>query len=256
MKRILTSKIDIKKRIVENLSSAAESRTIADARIGLTYTAVRLDNGDMGLAYTFLDSIPRGCRFFSSRGGLRGKPAAEVLEMLNSPVQIERAAGLAAANALAVSLKQRFTPGDSRELVELEPGDTVGMVGHFEPLVSDIESRVKSLLIFEIEQNASPGMIPAGEAPARLPRCDVVIITATSIVNDTIDSLLAACGNSRETVILGASTPLVKGVFAGTAATLLSGVQVIDPELVLRVVSEGGGMRSFKAGIKKVNIRV
>ncbi len=176
--------------------------------------------------------------------------------MLESPVQIQRAVGLATANALALTLKPDFTPGDTRRLVTLKPEDTVGMVGHFEPLVPDLKSRVKRLLIFEIEGNASPGMLPAEQAHSLLPGCDAAIITATSIVNDTIDGLLAACCNCRETVILGASAPMIVEPFRNTSVTLVSGVKVMDFSLVLRAVSEGGGMRRFKGGIKKVNLRV
>lgn len=52
--------------------------------------------------------------------------------------------------------------------------------------------------------------------------------------------------------MLGPSTPLVPAVFAGTAVTLLSGVVVRDAGAVLRVVSEGGGMRLFKPHVRKV----
>ena len=55
--------------------------------------------------------------------------------------------------------------------------------------------------------------------------------------------------------MLGASTPLMPEVFAGTNVTLLSGVVVSDPGAVLRVVSEGGGMRLFGPHIRKVSLR-
>jgi hypothetical protein len=39
-------------------AGAGESRTVADVRIGLRYTAVLLDNGSCGLAYTFQGAPP------------------------------------------------------------------------------------------------------------------------------------------------------------------------------------------------------
>jgi hypothetical protein len=38
--------------------------------------------------------------------------------------------------------------------------------------------------------------------------------------------------------------------------TMLSGVVVTQPEEVLRVVSEGGGMRQFGPHVRKVTLRV
>jgi len=84
-----------------------------------------------------------------------------------------------------------------------------------------------------------------------MPRC--LVITSTSIVNQTIDRLLEAACNCREVVLLGASTPLVPPAFAGTPVTLLSGVVVLDPGEILRRVSEAGGTRSFKGHVQKLN---
>ena len=56
-------------------------------------------------------------------------------------------------------------------------------------------------------------------------------------------------------VKLGPSTPLVPEVFVETPVTLLSGI-VIDDDVVLRVVSEGGSMRQLLPYVKKVNLRL
>jgi hypothetical protein len=130
------------------------------------------------------------------------------------------------------------------------------MVGHFAPLVEPIRARARSLAIFEaVEQPVGP-LRPRAEAPAALRGCQVALITATSILNHTVDDLLAAAWGCREVALLGASTPLHPAAFAGTSVTLLSGVVVIDPPGVLRVVAEGGGMRQFRRYVDKVTLRV
>jgi hypothetical protein len=43
-------------------------------------------------------------------------------------------------------------------------------------------------------------------------------------------------------------------VFADTPVTFLSGVVVVCPQEILRIVSEGGGMKFFKNNVKKVNL--
>jgi uncharacterized protein (DUF4213/DUF364 family) len=64
-----------------------------------------------------------------------------------------------------------------------------------------------------------------------------------------------AARSCREVAIIGASTPMLPDAFSATNVTLLSGVVVEEPKEVLRVVSEGGGMRQFKPYIRKVNWR-
>jgi uncharacterized protein (DUF4213/DUF364 family) len=44
--------------------------------------------------------------------------------------------------------------------------------------------------------------------PSVLPDCEVVLITATSIINETIDDILVHAGNCKYVALLGHSTPL------------------------------------------------
>jgi uncharacterized protein (DUF4213/DUF364 family) len=74
-------------------------------------------------------------------------------------------------------------------------------------------------------------------------------------LNRTLDDLLVFCRNAREVAILGPSTPLLPQVFAGRGVTLLSGVQVVDGERVLRLVSAGGGTRQLGSSVRKLTVR-
>jgi hypothetical protein len=44
---------------------------------------------------------------------------------------------------------------------------------------------------------------------ATLPRCQVALLTSTSIINHTLENLLNAAHSCRDVTLLGASTPLV-----------------------------------------------
>jgi uncharacterized protein len=92
------------------------------------------------------------------------------------------------------------------------------------------------------------------QATALLPSCSIAIITATALINNTLPPLLQSCHNCRAVAIVGATTPLAPEVFASKGVTLLSGIVVTDPQGLLRQVSEGGGMGSFKGYMQKVNL--
>lgn len=242
-------------RIKSHLENAAQQNRVAEVRIGFVNTAIRLDDGRIGLAYTFPRERRRGSCPPARLRPLAGRCASELLGLLGSPRPLEATLGLATANALATPLESRILDGDVLSHIELTPEDDVAMVGHFEPMVGALRARVRSLTVFETVQEPQGDIRPAKEAPEALRRCQVAFITATSIINNTIDGLLRAAEGCREVVVLGASTPLLPEALAGTNVTLLSGVIVTDPEQTLRMVSEAGGMRLFKPFVRKVSLR-
>ncbi len=243
-------------KIREILSPRASKTRIWEVRIGLIYTAVRTGDKEVGLAYTFMKRRGSCCPEPGKNSPLAGKTAAELLAGLGSGQKIESTLGLAVANSLAHHQKLNVIAGDILEIADLRPKDTVGMIGYFQPLVGPLQKRVSSLTIFEQDTGRDSKLLPEDKALELLPRCDVALITSTAIINGTIDNLLVAAQNCREVILLGASTPLVPEAFHNAPVTLLSGVVVNDPAEILRVVSEGGGMRQFKGLVQKVNLRL
>lgn len=65
-------------------------------------------------------------------------------------------------------------------------------------------------------------------------------IKATSLINGTLDDLMADLGTPRAAVILEPFTPLCPEAFEGIAITHLAGARVKNGEEVLCIISEGG----------------
>lgn len=258
-----------------HLMGEARKRKILQAVAGGRFCAVMLDDGGVGLA----NLCPDVCGQPSLRvlGSLPqpGSLATDALATLSSPEL--SAVGLATANALAnrfAGEAQAFhgssaCRGDERwgqviigsdllEVLELKPDDHVGMVGCFSPMVKGIRQRVRRLSIFERGARLTSDLLPEGRAVEVLPECSVALITATTIINGTIDDLLLATRDCREVVLLGPSTPLVPEVFVTSfgRVTLLAGAVVTNAEELLRTVTRDGGTRDFKSSVAKVNVRV
>ncbi|RLC36917.1 hypothetical protein DRH29_03500 [candidate division Kazan bacterium] len=241
-------------RITETLADSAVELNVSDVRIGVKYVSVQLDNGSIGLAYLFPESLRCENMLLSDDSHLAGMNAGELLSWLKTNNSLSRSIGLAAANAVIGSPGGRTLSGDVRSVIGLQAGEQVAMIGHFEPLVKDIRDQC-SLKIYEIDTTMADGLIESSDATEGLGSCDVALMTGTAIINGTMDGLLEAATDCREVVILGPSTPLVPEAFSGTPVTVLSGVVVIDDK-ILRVVSEGGGMRRFKPCVQKLNLRL
>lgn len=247
----------IAERIEGLLRAEAQSVRIADVRIGLGYTAVLTESGSAGLAYTPREELGRGCSVLSGGQPLAGRVAPDLLAYLRSTNALERAVGLATANALiGMHEVTNAFEGDVLDVLALKPGDRVGMAGFFGPLVSRVESQVVSLTVFERGRGWTAGVQPAERALDLLPSCTVALITSTALITESLDALLEAAARCRVVALLGPSTPLAAGVFAGTPVTWLSGIRVIHPREVLRVVSEGGGTREFSPFSRKINVRI
>jgi hypothetical protein len=101
------------------------------------------------VAYTFRDLARGGCSVFTGIRPLAGRPAADLLVLLESRDAIETGVGLACANALANRDELGCSEGDILEQLEVRPEDDVAMVGHFGPLVEALRERARSLTIYE-----------------------------------------------------------------------------------------------------------
>jgi uncharacterized protein len=243
--------------ILASLKEFAQTRAlnqiVTDVRIGLCYTAVLLDSGSAGVAYTFRHDIPFGCACFDEGGALAGKRAEEIVQFIDSPDLLKRTVGIATANALINIDRNEFTAGDILDTLMPDKNDIVGMIGYFGPLVPKLKKIVGELRIFEKTIGKIPDVYPEEEAFEFLPRCTTAIITSTSLINLTLEKLIEASKGCQKVALVGASTPLAGEVFSSLGVHLLSGVIVQNPGAILRTASECGGMRNFKGYIKKVN---
>jgi uncharacterized protein (DUF4213/DUF364 family) len=239
--------------ILKQLRVTAAKRHAADIRIGLGYTAVRLDDGRCGLAFTLHEEEYESCCVVPEAGTLTGRSVMELAEYMKSPDTIACAIGLAAANA-AIDPPAAAVESDILDVLALKPDDSVGMIGYFGPLVEPVRQRAGELHIFERRPIPDLGVLPDTAAGDFLPECQVVIMSATTLLNHTIDALLDYCRAAREIALLGPSTPFLPEVFGRRGVTILSGLQVVDAPQILRIVSEGGGTRQFGSAVRKLSL--
>jgi uncharacterized protein (DUF4213/DUF364 family) len=235
----------IQERIIAFLKPVSRGLAAVDVRIGLGFTSVRLDNGNLGLAWT-ARSPSGNCTHEPKAGTLARTPAEELLAMLASPNPLSRSIGLATANAIAAGLpRPETTTVEILELIKIDAADHVVMVGFFGPLLPALRRTGCRLDILELKSDI-PGTLSPDEGREPLSMCSVAIITGTSVVTGTLDALLAGLGTCRAAVILGPSTFMRPEVFAGSPVTHLAGASIRDALSVEQVVSEGGGTMILK----------
>lgn len=236
--------------IVEELVSIAKSKSLSkpfDVRIGLFYTGVMLEDGRTGVASTprFLVTPKE-----NSPLDLTEMKTDELLDGLLSPDPLLSAVGLATLNAV-METPHDIKEGDMLDYLQITNEDIVGMVGYFSPFVERIKNKAKELYVFERVMRIE-GVYPDWAIPVILPKCSVIIITGSTILNKTIDFILEYTKNSKKVAIVGPSTPLHKKLLE--KAHILSGIKVLNGKKLLDIISQGGGTRLMKGITKKVNL--
>ena len=243
------------RKIIEVVEKMDLNQRIERVQIGMLYTAAQLETGAAGVAYSF----PRrscGPSIISDGRSLTGRPAVEIVHSLGSDNLADSSLALATVNAVvsAMGVPQGALQGDVLEAINVRDGETVCMVGCFLPVMERIKRRGITIKSVDLEQK--PGTLSAEEAFTILQESQVALITATTIINSTIDHLLEAAEFCREVVILGPSTPLVPFAFKDTPVTCLAGIRVEQPDELFKIIGEGGGFRFFRPCTKKYTVRV
>ncbi|MEA3471283.1 MAG: DUF364 domain-containing protein, partial [Thermodesulfobacteriota bacterium] len=184
-----------------------------------------------------------------------GSPASQLLKLLlEGSDPLEKALGLATANAI-IDPPVTEEEIDTIDLMGLTREDRIAMIGFFQPLVERIRKR--GLNLFVIERDERRIEIPDDETRDRvLKECTVAIITATSIINDTLEDILRRLGDTRHVALLGPSTPLCQEIFRGTPVNHLGGSVVTDVRRVMQIISEGGGTPEMRPHLRFVNILI
>lgn len=238
-----------------SLLKRGQRARVEEIATGICYVAVRLSEGGVGLA-AVQPSIGAGTAERTPIiEGIRGRRASEVLSYLTSGKSLfERALGLATANAL-IRPDPPERERDAIDLMGLGPADRVAMVGLFSPLLERIRRTGAELSVIERDPG-KPGIIDPALAARVLRDCSVAIITATTLLNDTLEDVLNALDRPRHVAVLGPSTPACPEAFYGAGVHHLGGAAVVNEREVLRVVSEGGGTPALRPYLRFWNVPV
>lgn len=237
-------------KILDDLISTLNSEArVRDIRQGLFHTGVL--TRECGLAATLpRDALRQEQPSVKEPGSLLGIDALELAQMAYSEGILEAAIGMATINSLLEIDEGRCENLNAGDLIaEKGKNKRVAIVGHF-PFISKLRKIAKELWV--IEKNPQEGDFTEAETENLIPQADVVGITGTAFTNHTVEHLLKLCNSKAYVVILGDTAPLSPILF-DYGVDAISGTKVIDPELVLRCVSQGATYRQIK-GIRQLTM--
>jgi uncharacterized protein (DUF4213/DUF364 family) len=202
-----------------------------------------------GLSSTFRDEGPSHDRGVRDVGNLTQKTALELAEYAKSESLLEASIGMATINSLIDIDESKCIEKNAFEIIlEKGQGKNVAIVGHF-PWIPKLREKVKNFWV--LEQRLREGDLPAKEADRILPQCDVVGITGTSFINHTVEGLLNLCKNAY-VVLVGPTSPLSSVLFE-YGIDAICGSKIIDPDQLIRSISEGATFKEV-TGVKLLTL--
>lgn len=250
--------------IPEILGPELDGLTVERAAVGLFFTGVKLSNGITGACATPIKTIPEAVCCPSSAmampfpGKLKGRPAFDLAQEALGDNGIRRAIGIAAMNALADACwRRRPHPEmelrfgiDAFDATEIHPGDNVVVVGAFVPFLRELKRRRLRYLVLEqdpatLKPDELPFFRPAEEAASVVPEADVLLITGTTLINDTLEDLLGLAKSTARVTMVGPTVSLLPDAFLRRGADILGTVRVTDPDAFLDMLAEGGSGYHF-----------
>lgn len=210
------------------------------------FGALELDDGALGLSYVLLDGALAALTGGEGGAALVGVDAFAVAQGWADAEGARRTLGFAAVNALTRHLFDRagYAPpaaADSIGGLDPRPGEHIGMVGFFPPLVKQVTAHGARLTVLELKSELAGerGGFTITLDPAALETCDKVLSTSTVLLNDTLDDVLARCAKARAFAMIGPGASCLPDALFARGVTLMGGAWIEDAEGFKRALAAG-----------------
>ncbi|MEI6060303.1 MAG: DUF364 domain-containing protein [Bacteroidota bacterium] len=249
--------------------SRIENLRIADVRLGVHLTAIRLSDDCLGVAATLADNqsfchknkrdfgdfTPTKITDATVTGLFESKKSSAIIDTLK----------VAVLNAISSSLPldpiyRVLEDMDPIDLVDLQSQKTITIVGGFQSYIQKVVETGNRLFVLEMNENALSAeqksfYVPANKYREVIPQSDIVIITGLTLVNNTIDGLLSAISPGTQVIVTGPSAGILPDILFENHVNIIGSTRITRPDLLFDIVSQGGaGYHLFKYCARKICI--
>ncbi len=242
-----------------------DSLRIKNISKGFRFTGTMLENGSSGICFSIFNQEPiNSCEYIRSMKSMKDLDVNKIIHFAkNIDSNLEKVIGIATINAVSqhvfkkTSEKYQLLFDDNPiEHVNFQENDRVVMIGNIGGFLPKIRELVEEVVVIDERlKNMNLPYIKNPEATqAHLNSADIVIITGSSIVNNTLEELLEWSTKAKEIVVVGPTAGFVAEPLFRRGVTILSSLQVLNPSKVLDIIAEGGGTPHFKKFCRKYNI--
>ena len=213
------------------------------------FGVVTLSDGSAGLYYAWLGDSQKGMGSRYDPAGFRGRHPVELARYCAADDEAACSLGLAAINAITRHVFQQagFTPGDAPDsmgILDIAATDHVGMVGYFPSLVKRLRNDGVTLTVIEkkpqFHKREKHFLVSAD--PHDLGGCNKVILTASTLLNNSIDELLDYSRSAEKRVMIGPTAGFFPDPLFARGISALGGSEIRSPEQARQRLSANQGL--------------
>jgi len=269
---------DILKETMAAISTALEkdieTLTVERAVIGLFFTGVKLNNGEGGMCFTPIKTIPEAVCCPSSAlvmpasGKLGGRKVKQFLDEMFTGNPLKKTMGIAVLNALSSTYWRKNPPEtygissgiDVIDKITIPDNGSAVVVGALVTAIKALKQSGKPFGIMELDPSTLKSdemefLIPAEKTDEVVSRADLLIITGTTLINDTLEGFLENRKSGAQIILVGPTASMLPEAFFARGINEIGGVSVTDADRVLNVIAEGGsGYHFFGKGAERTVI--
>jgi uncharacterized protein (DUF4213/DUF364 family) len=250
--------------IRKELGDTIDNLTADRVTIGIFFTGVKLSNGFGGICFTPIKEIPEAvccpssAKAMPSSGKLKGRKVPTILKEMSQGNPLKKAIGIATMNALSSAyweccppyeyvIKRGFDAFDDLQLAE---DAHVTVIGALVPILKALKKRGKPFSILEkdirtLKEEELEFYVPLEKADAAIRRADVLVITGTTLINDTLEGILKNAKKNANIMVVGPTASMLPDAFFSRGVSSIGGIIVNKPDELLDILAEGGSGYHF-----------
>lgn len=244
--------------VQHHLGDELNDITVDRAVLGLFFSGVKLSTGQGGMCFTPVKMMPEAvccpssAKLMPQPGKLKGRPVTAYLADIDANSILKKTLGIATLNALSVLCYERgLLPDtirlneDAFDIPDLTHVKKAVIVGALVPILKRLEKEGIDYTVLEKDARTLKGdelkhFADADTYPSVIPEADILFITGTTLINDTLEDLLACVKPGAQVVVAGPTVSMIAEPFRKRGVTVLGGDYVRDADAALELLSEGG----------------
>ncbi len=205
---------------------------------------VTLRDGSAGLYYAWLGDSQKGMGSRYEPDEFVGRHPVELARYCAGDDEADCSLGLAAINAITRYVYRRagFTPGDAPDsmgILNIAAADHVGMVGYFPSLVKRLRNNGIRLTVIEKKpqfHKRQENFLVSADLQT-LDGCNKVMITASTLLNNSIDDVLEYSHGAQKRVMIGPTAGFFPDPLFARGISAIGGSEIRHPEQARRRLS-------------------
>ncbi len=210
---------------------------------------VTLRDGSAGLYYAWLGASQKGMGSRYKPDEFSGSHPLELARYCAGADEADCSLGLAAVNAITrhVFRQADITPGDAPDsmgILDITSTDHVGMVGYFPSLVTRLRNTGIRLTVIEKKpqfHKRQDNFLVSADLQD-LEGCNKVMITASTLLNNSIDEVLEVSRAAQRRVMIGPTAGFFPDPLFERGISAVGGSEIRSPDQARQHLSANQGL--------------